>query len=60
MNQRPRPGSPEWRRQFDRDREQFDRMWRWVFPLAVILAVLGAVAALALYAGAAAWLWQHV
>lgn len=55
-----RPGDREWRERFNRDRLQFDRMWRWMFPLAIVLAIVGAIVTLALYAGAAAWLWGHL
>jgi hypothetical protein len=51
--------SHEWHDRFDRDRRSFDRMWRWVVPLALVLAVVGALATLSLYAGLAAWLWSH-
>lgn len=43
-----------------REHERFDRMFRWVFPLALLLGVVGAVVSIAFYAGAAAWLWSLV
>jgi hypothetical protein len=55
-----RLGDREWHERFERDRRQFDRTWRWMFPLAVVLAVLGALITFAVYAGAAAWLWSHL
>jgi hypothetical protein len=45
------------RKRGDREHRQFDQMWRIVFPVAVTLGVLGSLATIALYAGAAAWLW---
>lgn len=50
----------ERRRDMDREMERFDRAWRWMFPLAVVLAVVGSIVTIALYAGAAAWLWSLV
>lgn len=34
-----RPGSPEWREGFDRDRRRFDRMWPWWVALSLIVGV---------------------
>jgi hypothetical protein len=50
----------ERRRRLQRDRDRFDRTWRWVFPIALVLAVVGALVTLALYAGAAAWIWSQL
>ena len=55
-----RIGDREWREWLDRERQSFDRTWRWMFPLALILAIVGALATIGLYAGAAAWLWSHI
>ena len=39
MHEHPRPGSPEWRARFNRDRERFDRMWPWMVALSAVAAV---------------------
>lgn len=56
----PRYSDREWREWFDRDQRQFDRMWRVVFPIALTLGVLGALATIVFWAGAAAWVWSVV
>ncbi len=48
------------RAQMDRDMQRFDRLFRLVFPIALVLGIVGAVVSIALYAGAAAWLWSLV
>lgn len=48
------------REQMDREMAQFDRVFRWAFPIALVLGVIGAVVTIALYAGAAAWLWSLI
>lgn len=53
-----RLGDREWRARRDRERDSFDRMFRIVWPIALILGVLAVLATIALYAGAAAWLWS--
>lgn len=55
-----RVGDREWQERVDRERQAFDRAWRWVFPLVVVFGVVGAIASLALYAGAAAFLWHLI
>ena len=55
-----RLGDREWHARFDRDRQQFDRTWRILFPIALVLGVLGAIVSIALYAGAAAWIWSVI
>lgn len=40
MSTDPKPGSPEWRRRFQRDRERFDRMWPWWVALSIIVGVM--------------------
>lgn len=48
------------RERFDRERRSFDRMFRVVFPIALVLAVLGALATIAFYLAGAAWLWSLI
>jgi hypothetical protein len=55
-----RLGDRERRERFDRDQLQFDRMFRIVFPIALVLGVLGAVVSIALYAAGAAWIWSVI
>lgn len=55
-----RIGDREWRERFDRERDSFDRMWRIMFPIALVLGVLGALASIAVFAGAAAWIWSVI
>jgi type VI protein secretion system component VasF len=35
----PRPGSPEWRANFQRDREKMNRMWPWWVALSTIVGI---------------------
>jgi hypothetical protein len=53
-------GNHEWRARLDHDRRPVDWLWRWMFPLVLLLAVVGGIVTLILHAGAAAWLWGHV
>jgi len=55
-----RLGDRQWRARRDRERDRFDRTFAIMFPIAVALGVLGALATIALYAGAAAWVWGQV
>jgi hypothetical protein len=55
-----RVGDREWRERFDRERASFDRMFRIVFPIALVLGILGAVATIVLYLAGAAWLWSLI
>lgn len=50
----------EWRERFDREQRQFDRMFRWLFPIALVLGLVFALVELALWAGAATWLWSVI
>lgn len=40
MTRNPKPGSPEWRRRFDQDRQRFDRMWPWWVALSLIVGAV--------------------
>lgn len=40
---RPRPGSPQWQREFDAERARMERFHRWWFPVCVAASVVGAV-----------------
>lgn len=53
-------GDREWRERFDRERDSFDRTWRIMFPIALVLGVLGTLTWIALFAGAAAWIWSVI
>lgn len=50
----------DWRDKWERDRQQFDRQWRWVWPLAITVALVFGAVELALWLGGAAWIWSHI
>jgi hypothetical protein len=55
-----RIGDKDWHARFDRERDSFDRMWRWMVPLCVVIAVAFAIAYLSILAAVATWLWSLV
>lgn len=50
----------EWRERFDREQRAFDRMFRLLFPVCLALGILFALVELAVWAGAATWLWSVI
>jgi hypothetical protein len=55
-----RLGDREWRARQDRERESFDRMFRIMWPVVLVLGIAGAIASIVLYAAGAAWLWSVI
>lgn len=53
-----RLGDREWHERFDRDRDSFDRAWRWLIPVAVVLSIVSAVAFIVLALAGATWIWS--